>query len=384
MNDLDMDFLLGTDDDDERSRRRGRSSSGRGRRRGRRRRRRRNRGGFLAPMLAVIILLGIIGGGGYYGYQWLNDVMVPDDFVGKGTGEIVVEVRQGASAAEIADLLEKQGIVASARAFTNAADAAGKSGSLQPGEYKMRKRMAAAEAVTLLDPSKRLLAKITIREGLRVSQILDELSKRTKIPVEEFEAAAKTLELPRAAKGKLEGYAFPATYEITPKTTPTEILSAMVDRYGAAAEQAGMQEAAKELRLTQHQLLTIASIVQAESGRASDMPKVAKVIYNRLAQKMPLQMDSTTMYGLNKYGIAASNADLKSKSPYNTYQINGLPPGPISNPGDHAIQAALNPADGDWLYFVTTDPKQGITKFTTNYDEFLRFKSEFEKNYQGG
>ncbi|PZG49512.1 endolytic transglycosylase MltG [Spongiactinospora gelatinilytica] len=384
MNDLDMDFLLGTDDDDERSRRRGRSSSGRGR--GRRRRRRRNRGGFLAPMLAVIILLGIIGGGGYYGYQWLNDVMVPDDFVGKGTGEIVVEVRQGASAAEIADLLEKQGIVASARAFTNAADAAGKSGSLQPGEYKMRKRMAAAEAVTLLDPSKRLLAKITIREGLRVSQILGELSKRTKIPVEEFEAAAKTLELPRAAKGKLEGYAFPATYEITPKTTPTEILSAMVDRYGAAAEQAGMQEAAKELRLTQHQLLTIASIVQAESGRASDMPKVAKVIYNRLAQKPPmrLQMDSTTMYGLNKYGIAASNADLASKSPYNTYQIDGLPPGPISNPGDHAIQAALNPADGDWLYFVTTDPKQGITKFTTNYDEFLRFKSEFEKNYQGG
>ncbi|RBQ14611.1 endolytic transglycosylase MltG [Spongiactinospora rosea] len=386
MNDLDMDFLLGTDDDDDRSRRRGRSNAGRARKRGRRRRRRRNRGGFLAPMLAVIILLGIFGGGAYYGYQWLNDVMVPDDFVGKGTGEVVVEVRQGASAAEVAALLEKEGIVASARAFTNAADAAGKSGSLQPGEYKMRKRMAAAEAVTLLDPSKRLLAKITIREGLRVSQILAELSKQTKIPVREFEAAAKALDLPRAAKGKLEGYAFPATYEITPKMTPTEILTRMVDRYGAAAEQAGMQEAAKDLRLTQHQLLTIASIVQAESGRASDMPKVARVIYNRLAQKPPmrLQMDSTTMYGLNKFGIAASNAELKSESPYNTYQIDGLPPGPISNPGDHAIQAALNPADGGWLYFVTTDPKQGITKFTTNYNEFLQFKGEFEKNYQGG
>ncbi|MDF5751980.1 endolytic transglycosylase MltG [Spongiactinospora sp. TRM90649] len=383
MNDLDMDFLLGTDDGDDRPRR-GRSS-GRGKR-GRRRRRRRNRGGFLAPMLAIIILAGIFGGGGYYGYHWLRDAMVPDDFTGQGSGEIVVEVRQGASAAEIADLLEKQGVVASARAFTNAVDAAGKSASLQPGEYKMRKRMAAKDAVVLLDPAKRLLAKVTIREGLRVSQIIKELAAQTKLPEKDFQTAAKGLELPRAAKGRLEGYAFPATYEITPKMTPSEILSAMVDRYNTASEQARMAEGAKDLKLTQHQLLTIASIVQAEAGNAADMPKIARVIYNRLNQKPPmkLQMDSTVMYALNKYGIMATMAETESESPYNTYRHLGLPPGPISNPGDHAIEATLNPADGPWLYFVATDPKRGITKYTASYDEFLQFKAEFERNYKGG
>ncbi|MCG5218832.1 endolytic transglycosylase MltG [Streptosporangium sp. KLBMP 9127] len=382
-----MDLLLGAEDDDGRSRRRSRPSSGRSRR-GRRRRRRRNRGGFLAPMLAVIVLVGILGGGGYFGYHWLQDVMVPDDFTGAGTGEVVVEIPDGASASEVALTLEKEGVVKSARAFTNAIDAAGKSSSLQPGDYKMRKGMAAAQAVDLLDPKLRLLAKITLPEGLRLTKIYAELAKSTKMPVKEFEKAAKGLELPPGADGRLEGYAFPATYEITPKMTPTDILEKMVERYEDAAEQAGMPgQGKKKLGHTQHELLTIASIVQAESGSAADMPKVARVIYNRLnlkPQQMKLGMDSTTMYGLNKYGIAATDAETKSKSPYNTYQHLGLPPGPISNPGDHAIQAALNPAKGDWMYFVTTDPKKGITKFTDKESEFWQLREEFNRNYQGG
>jgi UPF0755 protein len=97
---------------------------------------------------------------------------------------------------------------------------------------------------------------------------------------------------------------------------------------------------------------------------------------------MKLEMDSTLMYGLNKYGIAATNADLKSDSPYNTYRLLGLPPGPICNPGDHAIEAALNPAAGRWLWFVTTDPKKGITKFTDNEAEFFKFRDEFNRNYR--
>ena len=110
------------------------------------------------------------------------------------------------------------------------------------------------------------------------------------------------------------------------------------------------------------------------------------MIYNRLAHdpQMKLQMDSTVMYGLNKYGIVASDADLGSGSPYNTYQRLGLPPGPIGNPGDHAIEAALNPTKGDWLYFVTTDPKRGITKFTNSESEFYRFRDELNRNLRGG
>jgi UPF0755 protein len=157
----------------------------------------------------------------------------------------------------------------------------------------------------------------------------------------------------------------------------------MVTRFNSAAEDAGLVAGARRVGRTPLEVLTIASIVQAESGSVEDMPKVARVIYNRLQRNPPmkLQMDSTTMYGLNKYDIAATEAETKSKSLYNTYQHQGLPPGPISNPGDHAIEAALHPADGAWLWFVTTDPKKGITKFTDKETEFWQLRDEFNRNY---
>jgi UPF0755 protein len=387
MNELDMDSLLGAEDDGDRSRRDSRSSAGKGRRR--RRRRRPNRGRFLAPMLALVVLVGVIGGGGYYGYTWLRDAMVPDDFTGQGSGEVIIKIQSGQSASEVAQTLEDQGVVASARAFTGAIDAAGKSSELQPGEYKLRKGMAAKHAVELLDPKLRLLARVTLPEGLRLRQVLERLAAETGKPVEEFQQAAKdakALGLPRGARGNLEGYAFPATYEISPSMTATDILAAMVERYDQAADKLSLVAAARRLGHTPHEVMTIASIVQAESGKVDDMGKIARVIYNRLDHRPPMQlrMDSTVMYGLNKFGIAATNADLESKSPYNTYKRLGLPPGPIANPGEHAIEAALNPAKGDWLFFVTTDPKNNVTKFTAKESEFYQFKAEFERNRRGG
>ncbi|MER7134459.1 endolytic transglycosylase MltG [Streptosporangium saharense] len=378
-----MDFLVGAEDDDG-SRRGSRASSGR---RGRRRRRRRNRGGFLAPMLAVIVLIGGLGAGGYYGYTWLREVTTPQDYAGQGSGEVVIEIKDGQTASDVAQTLEKQDVVKSARTFTGAVADAGKSSSLQPGEYRMRKQMSAAAAVKLLDPSLRLLERVTLKEGLRLSDTLATLAKETGKPLKEFQQAAKNVKalgLPGYAKGRLEGYAFPATYDITPKMTPADILTAMVDRFNQTADKDGLVSAAKNLGHTPHEIMTIASIVQAESGKVEDMRKVARVIYNRLDGNRKLEMDSTVMYGLNKYGISATNADLQSKSPYNTYARLGLPPGPIANPGDHAIQAALDPAKGDWVWFVTTDPKRGITKFASTEAEFFQLKSEFEKNRAGG
>ncbi|MFJ2029710.1 endolytic transglycosylase MltG [Streptosporangium sp. NPDC087985] len=388
MSDLDMDFLVGADDDG-RSRRRSRTSQGSGNRRGRRRRRRRNRGGFLAPMLAAIVLLGGIGAGGFYGYTWLRDVMTVEDYTGQGVGEVVVEIKDGQSASEIAQTLHEQGVVKSAKAFVNAVADAGMSASLQPGEYTMRKQMSAATAVTLLDPDKRLREKVILKEGLRLSDTLVQLAEQTGKPLREFQRAsrnAKALGLPSYAKGRLEGYAFPATYEVSPKMTPADILTAMVDRFHQTASKDGLEREAKALGYTPHEIMTIASIVQAESGSVEDMGKVARVIYNRLGSspERKLEMDSTLMYALNKYGIAATNADLESDSPYNTYARPGLPPGPITNPGDHAIQAALNPDEGNWIWFVTTDPKRGVTKFTSSEAEFLQLKAEFEKNRRGG
>ncbi|WP_436756561.1 endolytic transglycosylase MltG [Streptosporangium sp. V21-05] len=390
MNDLDMDFLVGSDDEG-RSRRGSNTSPGRdsGGRRGRRRKRRRNRGGFLAPMLAIIVLIGGVGAAGFYGYTWVRDVMTPDDYTGQGSGEVVVQIKEGQSASDIAQTLQEQDVVKSVKAFVDAIGAAGKSSSLQPGEYTMRKQMAAAEAVKLLDPEKRLREKVTLKEGLRLVDTLKQLSKETGKPLREFQQAAKNvreLGLPPYAKGKLEGYAFPATYEITPRMTASEILTRMVDRFNQTADKDDLQGKAKALGHTSHEIMTIASIVQAESGSKDDMGKVARVIYNRLDRDPPLKlsMDSTVMYGLNKYGIESSHKDLESISPYNTYRHLGLPPGPIANPGDDAIQAALNPTKGDWLFFITTCPAKGITKFVSTESEFFVLKQEYERNKVNG
>ncbi|MEV7969168.1 endolytic transglycosylase MltG, partial [Sphaerisporangium sp. NPDC088356] len=161
---------------------------------------------------------------------------------------------------------------------------------------------------------------------------------------------------------------------------------AMVARYKRAADDAALVAGARRVGRTPLEIMTIASIVQAESGNVRDMPKVARVIYNRLNRtpQMKLQMDSTVMYGLNKFGIAATHEEIKSTSPYNTYARLGLPPGPIGNPGDHAIEAALKPADGTWLFFVTTDPKRGITKFTDSETEFFKLAEEFNQNHRAG
>ncbi|MEU6714819.1 endolytic transglycosylase MltG [Nonomuraea sp. NPDC046802] len=383
MNDLDLNTLLGAEDDEGRSRRRTRGSGKRG---GRRRRRRRNRGGFLAPLLAFVVLAGIIGGGGYYGYLWVSDALVPDDFTGQGTGEVVVEIKQGQSASEVATELERLGVVASARAFVNAIGNANKSASLQPGEYKLRKNMSAASAVAMLSPQNQLLVQARIPEGKRLSETLTELAKQTGKPAKEFQAAAKdtdALDLPSYAGGKLEGYAFPATYQFQPKTTPKQMLATMVQRFKQTAEQYDIEDGAKALGRSPREIIIIASIIQAEAGRHEDMGKISRVIYNRLNREpeMALKMDSTIMYALKKFGTAASDAETKIKHPYNTYQHLGLPPGPISNPGDHAIEAALNPEKGSWLFFVALDPKKSnVTSFATTETEFAALMAKYRAN----
>jgi UPF0755 protein len=143
-----------------------------------------------------------------------------------------------------------------------------------------------------------------------------------------------------------------------------------------------LEGGAKALGHTPREMIIIASIIQAEAGRAEDMPKIARVIYNRLDHKPPMKlaMDSTVMYALGKYRTYATHAELETKSRYNTYMHEGLPPGPIANPGDHAIEAALNPAPGSWLFFVATDPKSSVTKFATNETQRQALLAECRKN----
>ncbi|WP_051865825.1 endolytic transglycosylase MltG [Streptosporangium roseum] len=222
---------------------------------------------------------------------------------------------------------------------------------------------------------------LTVKEGLRLAQVMEKLSAVTGKPLAEFERAAKdgrALGLPAYAKGAPEGFAFPGTYEVSSGASPGEILAAMVTRFNRVAEDSDLVDGARRAGRTPLEILTIASIVQTESYDKRDMPKIARVIYNRLnhTPEMRLQMDSTVLYGLNKFGISASNEDLKSRSRYNTFARLGLPPGPICNPGADAIEAALKPATGPWLYYVITDPKWGVMKFTDSEAGFFKLLEE--------
>ncbi|GAA3833343.1 hypothetical protein GCM10022226_63390 [Sphaerisporangium flaviroseum] len=327
---------------------------------------------------AVLVAAGLIGALALFG-----PLMAPDDFDGKGSVPVVVEIVPGASAGQIADVLVRAEVVASARSFVNAVEERGKSGSLRPGRYLLRKRMAASSALDLLlAPQSKIRRRVTVPEGLRAVETVARLAQGSGLAAAELAAViAKPdeLALPSYAKGAVEGFLFPATYDIEPSTTPRDLLRSTVRRFKRAAAHLNLEAGAAAQRLTPREVVVIASIVQAEGGRDSDYPKIARVIYNRLASRAKLEMDSTVMYGLGKHGIVASLAEIKRDTPYNTYMHPGLPPGPISNPGEAALRAALRPATGDWYWFVTIDPERRITKFTDRESEFVKFREELNK-----
>jgi UPF0755 protein len=379
MNDLDLfaDPSRGHLPDDELGRRAERAA--------RRRQRRQRRGSHAAIFFALAFLVALVGGGGLLGYAALRSYMIPPDYAGQGSGQIVVQIKDGDTAKAMGARLQGAQVVKSSRAFVKVAKKEPKAQSIQPGFYTMHQRMAAAAALALLlDPNSRSGNQITVPEGLRTEQIIQSLSKKTGIPIGEFQEAVEDptgLGLPPYARGQLEGYLFPARYDLNPNATASAILKTMVDRHNKVAADSDLLARSKAAHLSPTAVLIMASLIQAESGRHSDMPKVSRVIYNRLTHDPPMKLafDSTTLYGLHKYGIAASHTDLQSTSRYNTYRYSGLPPGPITNPGEAAIDAVFTPAKGNWLYFVTTDPKRHITEFTADQQEFAKLKAKLDR-----
>lgn len=311
----------------------------------------------------------------------LKPYFSPQDFEGTGSGAVTVRITPGSSAASIGSTLEDAGVVASAESFVEATEARSVSDRLRPGHYRLRKGMAATAALDLLlAPASRVVKKVTVPEGLRVSEVLPRVAKATGIPLAEFQAVDKELVgLPSYAKG-LEGFLFPATYEVEPGDKAVDVLAAMVERFTQAARHVRLEERAKQVNLTPFEAVTVASLIQAEGGVDDDYPKIARVIYNRLAKDAPLEIDSTVLYAQNRRTLKVSEKDTKVDSPYNTYRYKGLPVGPIANPGEKALVAALQPAKGDWYWFVTTDPAHRITKFTDKESEFVRYREELNKN----
>ncbi|WP_308250883.1 endolytic transglycosylase MltG [Nonomuraea rhizosphaerae] len=313
-------------------------------------------------------------------YTVLKPYIAPADFDGAGSGAVEVRIAPGASAGDVGEVLAEAGVVASARSFVNATEARSVADRLRPGHFRLRKGMAAGAALDLLlAPASRVIRRVTVPEGMRAAETLRRLAEQTGLALKELRAVDPALlGLPAYAKS-LEGFLFPATYEVEPGDTAVDVLAAMVERFGAAARHIRLAERAAEVRLTPLEAVTVASIVQAEGGRAADFPKIARVIYNRLKQGTPLQLDTTVLYAQGRRTLKVTERDTKVSSPYNTYLRPGLPPGPIANPGEKALLAALKPAKGNWRWFVTTDPAHRITKFTNKESEFVRYREEFHR-----
>jgi UPF0755 protein len=328
----------------------------------RRRKRRKRVGLFVCLVLLVALVGGVVVGG-----QKLWGVLVPQDYTGQGTGTVKIRITEGETLTAIGQTMVDQDVIASVRPFVTAANANPQSTSIAPGIYGLHKQMSGKAALDLLlKPSSRLVSRVTLPEGLTVKQTLDRLSQGTGVPLAQLQAAAAdtaSLGLPAYANGSLEGFLYPSTYDFEPGTTPQQMLTMMITRGVQLVDQ--LQIPANQ-RLT---VLTKASIVQAEAGSAADMPKVARVIENRLAQGMLLQLDTTVNYATGKTGLTTTDEDRANPSPYNTYVHAGLPPGPITNPGEEALRAVLSPAPGAWMFFVVVNPDTGETRFAVTAEE---------------
>jgi len=301
------------------------------------------------------------------------------DYDGSTRGEeVVVHIEAGMSGSEVGTLLESKDVVKSSLAYFRAAVAEPKSERIAPGEHRIESRISAKEAVAQLLDAVRIVNLVKVRDGARLEEIMNALVAAG-FSVREVNTAIKNIKPPTQFKSQsLEGVLYPAFYSFDKSTNADRALQSMLDKFNFMTSKVSWRYE----KFSPQELLTIASLVETE-GTPDIFSKVARVIYNRLDVGMKLQFDSTVHYIFTRRGeIALSIKDTQVKNPYNTFLYVGLPPTPIGSPTIKAIEATLNPASGDWLYFVTVLP--GETRFTASYDEFLRFKAEYKRNYQAG
>lgn len=337
---------------------------------GRTRRRRRP----VAVIASLLVLAGIVVGI-VLGVQKLLEVVNPtaQDYTGQGTGEVSIRVQDGDTLSDIGRTLVEADVVASVGPFVEAAENNAASVGIQPGVYELRQQMSGEAALDLLlDPASRQVSRVTVPEGFTVEQTLARVAEETGRPIEELEAAAAdpaALGLPAYANGQLEGFLFPATYDVEPDDTSVDILRRMVQQFTEVATRLELEQRAAALGLTPGEIVIVASMIQSETRLDEERPDVAQVIYNRLDQGIRLGIDATLAYGLDKSGNELTVTDLQTDGPYNTRTRAGLPPTPISSPGEASLQAALAPSSGDLLYYVL-ESEDGRHFFTSDYAEF--------------
>jgi UPF0755 protein len=331
-----------------------------------RRLRRRRR---IGRILVAAVLLGVLVAAGSVAYSYirpqiasLGAFLQPDDYSGPGTGSVFITIRQGDTGSAVATTLHRAGVVKTSHAFYRLLVGTSPAPVFHPGTYELKREMSSPEALRALENPRNAVAKVTVPEGMSEADVLTRLSTATGVSLAELRRTAAdphSFGLPGPAK-TLEGYLFPATYTFTPGTSARAMLSVMVRRAGQALS-------ADDVPVSKRwDVIVLASIVQREAGPGGDMGKIARVFQNRLNKGMLLQSDATVAYGTRHTNTVWTTDSERAdkKNPYNTYARHGLPAGPIGNPGDEAIRAALHPTPGPWLYFVPINLKTGQTVFS--------------------
>ncbi|MDR0990048.1 MAG: endolytic transglycosylase MltG [Propionibacteriaceae bacterium] len=346
----------------------------------------------IAVLVSLVILIGGVGFVGFKAYSWYQDWNQREDYAGDGDETVMVTIPNGATWQRSADILEARGVIASAETFMDEFDDLQSNSTaqlvLQHGHYEMKTRWPSRTALDyLLDPANRVTIKVILKEGWRwQDEIKPELVASSELTVEDFDAAAANpvaIGLPDWANGNLEGFIFPDTYELSEDAT--EILRSTVVNFENKAEQLDLVNGAAALGLTPRDIVIVASLIEKEVSRDADRPKVARAIYNRLAIDMPLGVESAFRYGrLQATGTPYDDpitidSQRDASLPYNIYTNPGLPATPIGSPGEAALSAALHPAQGDWIYWTTTDLYTGETGFASNEEDFNVLVAQFRE-----
>jgi len=302
------------------------------------------------------------------------DVISGADFNGAGHGSVTLVIHQGDDGAVIAQELVDLKVVKSYRAVYKLLVA--KNQTFYPGTYQLKLEMSSTEALNAIaNPANRVSNNVTIKEGWRITKVLSELSSKSGLPLEDLKNAAANptaIGIP-AGEVSAEGWLFPATYSFDPGISATEMLKQMVSRMKSELNHYAVSP--KDA----HRVLTLAALIQAEARIDSDFYKVSRVFLNRIANGMKLQSDATVSYGVNGKTVSTSAADRANANGYNTYLHDGLPIGPISAPGSIAIDAALHPAEGKWLYFCAVNLKTGETVFSETYAQHAIAVAQWKK-----
>jgi UPF0755 protein len=365
------------------------------------RRKRRFASGFALALLIVVVVGAVFLGS----KMWHTMFGGGNDYSGDGVNDVVIQIRDGDSTTAIGKTLEDRKVVATVKAFVEAAEGNPAISSIQPGFYKLRTEIPASNAVSrLADPQNRV-GKLVIPEGRQLDDIQDVktnavtegifsmISRATCVNLDGDRHCVSVDDLRKAAGSaepsalsvpdwainsvsalgndhrRLEGLIAPGAWNIDPSASAQDILSMLIGTSATQYAQGGLLDTAKAMKLSPYQILTVASLVQRES-KPDDFTKVARVIYNRLQENRTLEFDSTVNYPLDRIEVATTDADRGQPTPWNTYVRPGLPATPICSPGQPALSAAEQPAPGDWLYFVTID-LQGTTLFTRDYEQHL-------------